>query len=157
MRPILILIAFAGLGLFAHSTPLVASGDACSLLTQEQVTKALAASVAAGAPISGPASCQWMSKGKWATLTITQPLGGKSPVDRFNAAKAQTLPGIMTEPVSGLGDDAFYVYFAGKARSGLGLTVKKGSAVFEVRVYGFELDQAKPIARTLATQAAAKI
>ncbi len=63
----------------------------------------------------------------------------------------------MKERVSGGGDDAFYVGFAGAKRGGLGLTVKKGATVFEVRVYGFDIDQAKPVAKTLARTAAGKI
>ena len=39
---------------------------------------------------------------------------------------------------------------------GCGLVVKKGTSVFEIRVYGFDLDKAKPVAKTLATEAAAK-
>jgi hypothetical protein len=135
---------------------MLAAGDACSLLTQKQVSDALGIPVAAGQPIYAPTSCQWMGKGKFATLTISQPRAGKGPVEQFNAAKATTLPGIMKEPISGVGDDAFYVGFSGAGRSGLGLSVKKGSASFEIRVYGFEVDQAKPVAKTLAQQVAGK-
>ena len=134
-----------------------ASGDACTLLTQDQVSTALGASVGAGTPISGPASCQWFGTGKFATLTITQPLGGKSAIEVFNAGKARTLPGITKEPVSGVGDEAYYVYFSNTTRAGLGLEVKKGSSVFEVRVYGFDVNLAKPVAKTLAQNAAGKL
>jgi hypothetical protein len=58
--------------------------------------------------------------------------------------------------VSGVGDDAFYVYFAGQNRAGCGLVVKKGTSVFEVRVYGFELAQGKTVSKVLAQEAAAK-
>lgn len=136
---------------------IVAGGDACALLTQMQVSDALGIPVDAGKPISGPASCQWFGKGRFATLTITQPLAGKSPVDRFNAAKASTLPGVTKEPVSGVGDEAFYVAFSGTTRAGLGLTVRKGAAAFEIRVYGFDIDKAKPVAKTLAQNVAAKV
>jgi len=134
-----------------------AADDACALLTPEQVSAALGISVSAGTHISGPASCQWMGKGKWATLTITQPLNGKSALDRYNSGKASSLPGITKEPVTDVGDDAFYVYFSGTTRAGLGLVVKKGNASFEVRVYGLDVDKAKPVAKTLATDAAGKI
>jgi hypothetical protein len=36
------------------------------------------------------------------------------------------------------------------------LVVKRGTSVFEVRVYGFDLAQAKTVSKTLATEAAAK-
>jgi hypothetical protein len=94
-----------------------------------------------------------MGKGKFATLTVTQPRAGKSPVDQFNAGK-KGMAGVTAEPV---GDDAYYVYFSGTTRAGLGLVLKKGTATFEVRVYGFDLDKAKPVAKTLAQNAAGKL
>jgi hypothetical protein len=149
--------AVAGLIFMASAASLVVAGDACSLLSQSEVGGALGTSVSAGTPITGPTSCQWKGQGKWATLTITQPLAGKSAVDRFNAGKARTLPGISIEPVSGAGDDAYYVYFSNAPRTGLGLVVKKGSSAFEIRIYGFDLAQAKPAAKTLAADAAGKM
>ena len=110
-----------------------------------------------GTPIGAPTSCQWAGQGKIVTLVIRRPLAGKSPVDQFNDGKARKLPGVTTEPVSGVGDDAFYVFFAGANRAGCGVVVKKGSSVFEVRVYGFDLEQAKGVAKTLAQGAAAKL
>ena len=97
-----------------------AADEACALITQAQVSAALEVPVNHGTPIAKPSSCQWAGKGRIATLTITQPLAGKSPIDRFNAGKTSTMPGIIVEPVTGVGDDAFYVYFNTKERSGLG-------------------------------------
>jgi hypothetical protein len=130
--------------------------DCFSLLTQAQIAAATGVTVTPGAPISAPTSCQWSGSGKIVTLTIRQPLAGKSPVDQFNDAKKKTLPGITTEPASGVGDDAFYIFYAGQNRAGCGLVVKKGTSVFEVRVYGFDLAQAKTVSKTLAKEAAAK-
>ena len=110
----------------------------------------------AGSPISAPTSCQWTGKGKIVTLTINQPRGGKSPLDQFSDGKTRTLPGVTIEAVSGAGDDAYYVYFTGQNRAGCGVVVKKGSSVFEIRVYGFDLSQAKTVSRTLAQEAAGK-
>lgn len=155
MRTRSFLVAMLLLGTCAGSID--AAGDACSLLTQMQVSAALGTPVDAGKPISGPASCQWFGKGKFATLTITQPLAGKSAVDRFNAGKASTLPGVTKEPVSGVGDEAFYVAFINTTRAGLGLTVRKGSSAFEIRVYGFDIEKAKPVAKTLAQNVAGKL
>ena len=129
----------------------------CALITQAQVSEALGISVPAGTPISRPGTCQWIGKGRFATLTIAVPRGGKSPVEQFNEGKKGGLAGAVTvEPVGGVGDDAYYVYLSGTTRAGLGLMVKKGSSTFEVRVYGFELDKAKPVAKTLAQEAAGK-
>jgi len=61
------------------------------------------------------------------------------------------------EPVSGVGDDAYNVYYTGTTRTGLGLVVKKGNSAFEVRVYGFEIDKGKPVAKALAQIVAGKL
>jgi hypothetical protein len=57
-----------------------------------------------------------MGQGKTVTLTINQTRAAKSPVDQFNDGKASKI--ITTEPVGGVGDDAYYVYFAGTRRAG---------------------------------------
>ena len=154
MRLVAITVAFIG-GLLVCS-PAFAEGEACTLITQAQVSAALEIPVDGGTPIGRPSSCQWAGKGRFATLTITQPRGGKSPVDSFNAGKASTMPGITVEPVSGVGDEAYYVYFSGTMRA-LGLVVRKRTSVFEIRVYGFDLDKAKSVAKTLCQTVAGKM
>lgn len=136
---------------------LAAPGDACALLTDMQVSTALGVTVSAGTPIGIPTSCQWAGKGKIATLTANDTVAGKSAVERFDAGKTSTLPGITVEPIRGVGDDAYYVYYSGTTRAGLGLVVKKGKSAFEVRVYGFEIDQAKTVAKTLAQNVAGRL
>jgi hypothetical protein len=147
-------------GLLMSSAAQSSAADpaACTLLTPAQVSAALGVAIDKGTPISRPGTCQWTGKGRFATLTIAVPRGGKSPVEQFNEGKKGGLAGAVTaEPVSGVGDDAYYVYFSGTTRAGLGLVVKKGSSEFEVRVYGFDIDKAKPVAKTLAQEAAGKI
>jgi len=141
---------------FGHPTLAADAPVACAMLTQAQIAAATGAAVGAGSPISAPTSCQWGGQGKIVTLTIRQTLAGKSPVDQFADSKKRTLPGIAIEPVGGVGDDAFYIFFEGQNRAGCGLVVKKGAGVFEVRVYGFDLAQAKTVSKTLAQQATAK-
>jgi len=136
---------------------LAAAGDACMLLTDAQVTAALGVTVSTGTPIGLPTSCQWAGKGKIATLTANNTIGGKTALERFDTGKNSNLPGIKVEPVSGVVDDAYYVFYSGTNRAGLGLVVKKGKNAFEVRVYGFDLEQAKPVARTLAQNVAGKL
>ncbi len=77
-------------------------------------------------------------------------------MDQFNGGKARSLPGVTIEPVRGVGDDAYYVYYTGQNRMGCGVVVKKGTSVFEVRVYGFDLDQAKTVSKTIAQDIAGK-
>jgi hypothetical protein len=134
-----------------------AAGEACTLLTDAQVTAALGVTVSPGTPIGLPTSCQWAGKGKIATLTANNTIAGKTALERFDIGKKSNLPGIKVEPVSGVGDDAYYVFYSGTNRAGLGLFVKKGKNAFEVRVYGFDLEQAKPVARTLAQNVAGKL
>jgi len=155
MRAIAV-VAVAGCVLLS-STQVRAAAEptiACALLTTAQIGAATGATVGAGSPIARPTSCQWMGQGKTVTLTINQPRAGKSPVDQFNAGKANKI--VTTEPVAGVGDDAFYVFFPGTTRAGCGLVVKKGSSVFEIRVYGFELSQAKTVSKALARNAASQ-
>ena len=133
-----------------------ASGEACTLLTDAQVTAALGVTVGPGTSIGLPTSCQWSGKGKIATLTANNTIAGKTALERFDTGKNSNLPGIKVEPVSGVGDDAYYVFYSGTNRAGLGLVVKKGKNAFEVRVYGFDLEQAKPVAKTLAQTVAGK-
>jgi hypothetical protein len=148
MRPIAFTVALIGGILVSYTPRSFAAGEACTLITQTQISAALEVPVGAGTPIGSPSTCQWTGKGRFATLTITQPLAGKSAVDRFNAGKTSTLPGIIKEPVSGVGDEAFYIYFGNTTRA-MGLVVKKGSSAFEIRVYGFDVDKAKSVAKTL--------
>jgi hypothetical protein len=155
MHPIILTAALIGVAL--TSSAAFADGEACTLITQAQVSAALGIPVDAGTPISRPSTCQWIGKGKFATLTIIQPRDGKSPIDSFKAGKASTMPGITVEPVSGVGDDAYYVYFSNTTRAGVGLVVKKVSSAFEIRVYGFDLDKAKPVAKTLCQAVAGKL
>jgi hypothetical protein len=154
MRPITFTVVLFGGTLLSCTA--FASGEACTLIAQTQVSAALEIPVNSGTPIGSPSTCQWIGKGRFATLTIMQPLAGKSPIDRFNAGKTSKVPGITVEPVSGVGDEAFYVYFSGTTRA-LGLVVRKGSAAFEIRVYGFEIDKAKSVAKTLCQTVAGKI
>jgi hypothetical protein len=129
---------------------------ACELLTQARVSAALGVAVDAGTPIARPGTCQWVGKGKFATLTITLEKGGKTPVDQFNAGRTSKLAGVTTEAVSGVGDEAYYVYFTGTTRAGAGIVVRKGTSSFEIRVYGFPLDEGKTVGKGLAQDVAGK-
>lgn len=157
MRPIVCTVALIGVVLVSYTVQSFAADEACTLITQAQVSAALEIPVNPGEPIGRPSACQWAGKGRFATLTIMQPLGGKSAIDRFNAGKTSTLPGITTEPVSGVGDEAYYIYFSNTTRAGLGLVIKKGSSAFEIRVYGFDIDKAKSVAKTLCQTVAGKM
>lgn len=159
MRSIALTAALTAYVLLSCAGPLLAADAtvACSLVTQAQIGAAIGGTVGVGSPIGAPTSCQWAGQGKIVTLTINQTRAGKSAVDQFNDGKTRALPGVTTEPVGGVGDDAYYVYFSGQNRAGCGVMVKKGSAVFEVRVYGFDLNQAKTVSKAIAQDVAGKL
>ena len=110
----------------------------------------------AGLPLAA-ASCKWSGGDKIVTLTINRPRDGQSAVDQFYAGKALTLPGMATQPVGEIGDNAYYVYFSGTMRAECHLIVKKGNSTFEVRVDGFDLDRAKAFAKALGQDVAGKL
>src|ERR1700722_12142184 len=158
LRSIAFTAAFLTACLLLSCAGLLSAADttvACPLLSPAQIGAAIGGTVGAGSPIVVPTSCQWVGQqGKRVTLTINQPRGGRSPVDQFNAGKTRQLPGVTTEPVGGVGDEAFYIYFTGQNRAGCGLMVRKGSSVFEVRLYGFDLNQAKTVTKAIAQDVA---
>jgi hypothetical protein len=159
MRSITLAAVLTGSILMSHGGNLAAAIPtvACELITQARVSAALGVTVGAGTPIARPGSCQWVGKGRIATLTITQPLAGKTPVEQFNAGKTSKRYGITMEPVSGVGDDAFYVYFATNTpNNAVGIVVRKGDSTFEVRVYGFPLEEGKTVGKSLAQDIAGK-
>jgi hypothetical protein len=138
----------------AHAGP---PTDACALLTQAQVSSALGTSVGAGQRLvsSQPAICGWgQMAGKRVVLSIYTQMGSMTPVQRYNNAKNTPVKGIIKTPVSGIGDDAVYMTTPG---FGTGLFFRKGSAAFDLRVYGFPLDQLKEKEKTLALDIIGKL
>ena len=134
--------------------------DACALLSQAQVSAALGVPVDAGKQI-GPSNalCGWNQpndpshNGKRAMLALYRTLGKSSPVERFENGKIP-MQGITKTPISGVGDDAYYIDTPG---IGMGLNVKKGASSFQVRVYGFPADQIRAIEKALAQDVLGKL
>lgn len=135
----------------AHAAP---PTDACSLLTAGQVSAVLGVSVGSGEKIlpTSSALCGWEVPGqknldrKRVVLSIYTQLGRMTPIQRFNNAKTP-IKGITKEPVTGVGDDAIFVTTPG---FGTGLIFRKGDAAFDLRVYGFPIDQIKAKEKKLA-------
>lgn len=127
--------------------------NACSFFSQTQMSAALGVSVDAGHHIGpGNALCGWSQPddpshtGKGALLTIYLTVGKLTPVERFENGKLP-VQGIAKTPVSGVGDDAYYIDTPGL---GVGLNVRKGTLAFQIRVYGFSADETQSIESTLA-------
>jgi hypothetical protein len=142
-------------------TPPAPPSDACALLTQAQVSAVLGVSVGAGQRIVPTSSsiCGWTQSNdtthgdKRVVVSIYVPLGHLTPTDQFNNVK-KPIQGIVKMPVSGVGDDAILVTTPG---FGTGLIFKKGSSVFDVRVYGFSDEQTKAKEKALALDIIAKL
>ena len=153
----LFLLAFGILGV-AYAAP---PTDACALLSQEQASTTLGVSVGPGQRIlpTNAAICGWEVAGektadrKRVMLSIYTQLGSRTPVQRFDTAKTP-MQGITKEPVSGVGDDAIFATTPGL---GTGLIFRKGDAAFDLRVYGFPLDQVKAKEKELALKVIAKL
>ena len=125
----------------------VMAADACSLLTQQEVSAALGVAVEKGQPVvpNSPNLCGWAPPGgpkidgKKVTLflsTAQQHDIGRTPMQ-----------GIEKSPVSGVGDDAYYVTTPG---FGTAINVKRGAKAFQIRVGGFPPDKEKAIEKSLA-------
>jgi len=135
--------------------------DACSLLTEARVSAVLGVSVGAGQHIAANNSliCGWSQAGsttpssKRVVVDILAAIGSAKPVDRFNTSKTP-VEGITKTPVTGIGDDAFYITTPG---IGTALMIMKGSSVIQIRVYGFPVDEIKEKEKTLAQDALPKL
>jgi hypothetical protein len=147
-----LLLAYA-----AGATAQQSSVPACSLISASRVSEVL------GSPVEQQASqtstiCGWAREhdnnpnGKRVLLTVYETLGALSPSDRFTAGKTPST-GVTKTPLSGVGDDAYYVDTTG---FGIGLTVKKANFVFQIRVYGFSPSQIKVLEKTLALDVVGK-
>lgn len=137
-----------------------AGADACAYLTRSQIGAVLGVTVDAGQHIGpGSALCSWGEPndpnhdGKHILLTLYRPVGKISAVERFENGKTP-IGGIEKTPVSGVGDDAYYIDTPG---FGLGLNVKKGGAAFQVKVFGFSAALTKTLERALAENVLAKL
>jgi hypothetical protein len=125
------------------------AGDACSLLTQAQVSAAVGAQVGDGAWVtpSFKATCTWSGTGRIVTL-MTEGL------DAYQAGKTPRSPAIKITPASGIGDEAYYV----TTGSLVALITRKGSVAFKTSVYSkLPLDTLMGMESTLAKQVASEL
>ena len=123
--------------------------DACSLLTQKEVSAGLGIAVEKG--VDSPRLCTWHGTGKddgkqvaLSVLTANMFAMGKTAV-----------PGVDKPAESGVGDEAYYKYFTGAEYEKIkmvDIAVKRGSAMFDLQVEGFPVNDAKGRAKTLALQ-----
>lgn len=145
--------------------------DACSLLTQAQVTAAVGFAVDVGTHPTPKNShaCEWAESNAsvFERKTITVRLVAADAYDssrKLMEATAAQLKDDKDEqddasqltvtPVTGLGDDAYYAAMGAHPN----LNVKKGSVAFSVEIFGeIPRDKIKAIEKTLATQILSKL
>jgi len=152
-------LAFAALFIFssaaAPSANAAPTADACALLTTAQVSAGVGVPVKDGAPITPTDKnlCTWNAakpapkSTKFVTLLL-------QTADSFQAGKSMRAPGLVVTPVTGLGDDAFYLAVGDQ----VGLIVKKGNVAFKVAVYAdIPLADKEAMEKTLAQQIVSKL
>jgi hypothetical protein len=125
------------------------SSDACSLLSQSQISAAVGKQVGAGTWMtpSFKATCNWTAPGVIVTLMT-------EGVDKYQAGKTPISPMMQIVAAGGIGDDAYYVVTGTIAM----LYTKKGSVAFKTSVYSkLPIDTLKKIESTLATQVASEL
>jgi hypothetical protein len=130
--------------------------DACSLLTQVQVSAAVSVSVGAGSYVTPTykKTCTWNTtsavpnSAKYVTLMLED-------LDAYEGGKrVGQVKTIFVTPVSGIGDDAYYL---GGGKN-VGLIVKKGNVSFKVAVYGdLPIEKKQTMEKTLAQQVVSKL
>ena len=133
----------------AASTPATAAGpsDAGALLTAAPVSTVLGVAVEEGEHIvpNSLRSCGWMGPGgasigsKKMVLSI---LSARS----FEAGKTP-VKGVTEITASGIGDEAYYISMP---PFGTALTVRKGSAYFQLRIAGYPSGQVRNLEKLLA-------
>jgi hypothetical protein len=107
-----------------------APGDACALLTAPQVSSALGAGVGPGQPImpGNTTVCTWKEQGVPAGTERNVSVSVMA-VKSFENGKIP-MTGITKTPVSGVGDEAYFIEPRGMAA---GLSVRKGDTCFQIR------------------------
>ena len=137
------------------SPSVMASGEPCSLLTVEQVSSALGVSMATGKSISSK-GCVWDEAGKktgkrvFLNILTTQAFAsGKTPVPETEKPAA-----------TGVGDEAYYKYFAPPKYDKIkvvDLDVKRGDTVLGIQVWGLSIEEAKAKVKILALEALSRL
>ena len=128
--------------------------DACSLLTQAQVSVAVSVPVGAGAyQGTYKKTCTWnaVSPATKSAKYVTLLLEG---LDAYQAGKLAPVKTIVVTPISGIGDDAYYLAVG----PNVGIIVKKGNVAFKVAVYGdIPIENKQAMEKTLAQQVVSKL
>ena len=131
------------------STAAAAAGpsDACALLTAAQVSMVLGVTVAEGEHIvpNSLTSCGWMGPGG-ASIGSKKMVLSLMSARSFQAGKTP-VKGVTEITASGIGDEAYYISMP---PFGTALSVRKGSAYFQLRIAGYPSGQVRNLEKLLA-------
>jgi hypothetical protein len=142
------------------SAPVQKEIDACTLLTVGDASKALEQSSQPGKRMvaSSPAGCMWSADP--AMSDSARKVGVNTHSQRaFDIAKKPAITTIKIEPVSGVGDEAFYQIYP---KDSPFIWVRKGSNAISIRILGtkanrFPLEQEKAKELALAKAVVGKL
>ncbi|HEV3285542.1 MAG TPA: hypothetical protein VG011_02265 [Steroidobacteraceae bacterium] len=121
--------------------------DACTLLTAAQVSSVLGTAVEAGEHIvpNSVTSCGWMGPGG-ASIGSKKIVLSLLSARSFETGKTP-VKGVTETLAPGIGDEAYYISMP---PFGTALSVRKGSAYFQLRIAGFPSGQVRTLERALA-------
>lgn len=162
-------VMFIALATTLASAAAAPPNDACSLVTQAQVSAALGVSMESGSHVTPTflRTCTWNPSGssgngvRALTLYIQsadQYEAGKKMLEQMRTmAKVEkhgnSQPPVIT-PLSGIGDDAFYLDMANT----MSLIAKKGNVQFKLVIYGdLPAEKKKAAEKTLALEVVSKL
>lgn len=140
--------------------------DACSLLTQAEISAVVGVQVGPGSHIAPTSSkmCQWAPPGG-ATVEFANVLLTLESAASWQSAKAMLQAvanapnnnkkgGITMTPISGIGDDALYSSVGNYTK----LIVKKGDAVFQLVITSkAPIEKKREMEKALASKVLAKL
>jgi hypothetical protein len=123
------------------------TGDACTLLTPQQVSAILGIPVGAGEHIvpDSRTSCGWMGPGG-ASIGSKKIVLSLMTARSFETGKTP-VKGVTESLAPGIGDEA---YFVSMPPFGTALSVKKGATYLQLRIAGFPAGQVRNLERELA-------
>jgi hypothetical protein len=126
-----------------------ATGDACKLLTPQQVSAILGIPVGEGEHIvpDSHTSCGWMGPGG-ASIGSKKVVLSLMTARSFQTGKTP-VKGVTESLAPNIGDEAYYVSMP---PFGTALSVRKGATYFQLRIAGFPIGQVRNLERELALQ-----
>ncbi|HTK95401.1 MAG TPA: hypothetical protein VL382_07155 [Terriglobales bacterium] len=150
MQPKLRVLAVLLFLTFTAGAAMAATDDACSLVTQAQVSSAVGTSVSAGEYVTPTfkKTCTWHAKGIIVTLNLQD-------ASAFDKGKQMAAYGAKMTEFGGLGDGAYYMTMGPQQ---VALMVKKGNTAFKVAVYSkLPIEKLEAMEKTVAQQVVGKL